>query len=651
MAFDQSQFFQVFFEETREHLATMEELLLELDIDTPDSEDLAAIFRAAHSMKGGAGTFGFKEMTDVAHVFESVLDRVRKKTLSLSPEMMDLFLETSDVLKGFLSSYQEGSKIDPQMGFEVTEKLKAYLDTAVPAVPSKGQANEASPSEQQSPDEGGQAATVEEDPGYGFFDEVGLGKGEEEKSKLEDEQGFGFFDDPPAEGESSTEEVTSEKKTASKEKPSRSSKGRRASDYADESDIPIPTGRRESDKVVLAKQRIEKTTSLRIDVKKIDQLFNQVGEIVITQAMLAQMASKLDPAVFENLQTGLEELERNTRNLQESVMEIRMVPCKTVFSRFPRLIRDMQRKYNKEVKLLMEGEETEVDKGFVEKLADPLTHLIRNSFDHGIESPEARVAAGKPAEGIITIRASHQGGSVVIEVSDDGKGLSREKILTKAREKEMPLKDDMSDEEVWQLIFASGLSTIEKVSDLSGRGVGMDVVKKNVTAMGGVVHVESQAGEGSRVTIKLPLTLAIIEGMVIRVGKETYIFPLISIIESIRPKATQVNNVLGKGELVELRGEYVPIFRLYDLFGSTPEMTDPSEAVLVIVEHGGKRLAVMVDELLGQQQVVIKSLEQNFKKVDGISGATILGDGEVAFILDVSAFMQFSKNKEKALAA
>jgi len=611
MTFDKSQFFQVFYEETAEHLATMEELLLELDVGEPDQEDLNAIFRAVHSIKGGAGTFGFKEMTDVAHVFESVLDRVRKST--------------DAAVSG------------------VCNQLNVYLKPEAETA--------ASESSDQIPAEATEAESTEEDLGFGFFDDVPEPEVQQDdqvkdesqadeaqpeneaeaQAQIEKKQGYGFFD------------------------PQRNNdkRGRRAMDRMDLSSGPleVQAGRRDSDKVIISKKppKVEPASSLRIDIKKVDQLFNQVGEIVITQAMLAQMASKLDPVLYENIHSGLAELERNTRDLQESVMAIRMVPCRNVFSRFPRLIRDMQKKFGKEVELVLIGEETEVDKGFVEKLVDPLTHLVRNSFDHGIESAEDRKKSGKAAKGTITLRGSHQGGNVVIEVSDDGKGLNRDKILNKAREKGIPTSETMTDQEVWQLIFAPGLSTTEKVSDLSGRGVGMDVVKKNVQAMGGVVDIESLEGQGSRIIIRLPLTLAIIEGMVIRIGSETYILPLIAIVESIRPDRSDISKVLDKGELVNLRGEYVPIIRLSELFDVAAEVDDVSQSVLVIVESEGGRIAVMVDELVGQQQVVIKSLEQNFMKVQGIAGATILGDGHVAFILDVRGLLKLSRNSEPVL--
>ncbi len=647
MSFDKSQFFQVFYEETAEHLGTMEELLLGLDIGSPDQEDLNAIFRAVHSIKGGAGTFGFMEMTDVAHIFESVLDRVRKGTLKTTKDMVDLFLETGDVLNTVLASYKAEEPVNSELGSEVCKQLNVVLNTEAEAeLPKPVLVEEAL------------AETLEEDPGFGFFDDVPepeiQTRPEEVVQAIVQEQEKDKADEKEQE---QAQENRKQRYGFSGPIHATDQKGRRETDRMDLSldasgePLEVQAGRRDADRISISKKtaRVEAASSLRIDIKKVDQLFNQVGEVVITQAMLALMASKLDPVLHENIHSGLAELERNTRELQESVMSIRMVPCRNVFSRFPRLIRDMQKKFNKEVALVLLGEETEVDKGFVEKLVDPLTHLVRNSFDHGIESAEDRLKSGKVEKATITLRASHQGGNVVIEVSDDGKGLNREKILHKAREKGIASSESMTDQEVWQLIFAPGLSTTEKVSDLSGRGVGMDVVKKNVQTMGGVVDIESVTGQGSRIIIRLPLTLAIIEGMVIRIGVETYILPLISIVESIRPGRADLSKILEKGELVNLRGEYVPVIRLSEILGISGEENDISQSVLVIVESEGGRVAIVVDELIGQQQVVIKSLEQNFMKVRGIAGATILGNGHVAFILDVRGLLKFSRRREVIL--
>ena len=382
------------------------------------------------------------------------------------------------------------------------------------------------------------------------------------------------------------------------------------------------------------------TTTLRVSVSKIDQLINQVGELVITQAMLAQYSRNLDATQHQQLLAGLADLERNTRDLQETVMSIRMIPMSVVFSRFPRMLRDLATKLGKKVELVTQGEATELDKGLIEKITDPLTHLVRNSCDHGIELPAERIAKGKPEVGTITLSAAHQGGSILIEVRDDGRGLSREKLLRKAREKGIPCSDDMSDQEVWQLIFAPGFSTAEVVTDISGRGVGMDVVKKNIAALGGSVEIDSTEGYGMSVKVRLPLTLAIMDGMTVRVADEVYILPLSSVVESFQVESTSINTVAQSAQLVKVRDEYMPVIALDDLFQVPRKTRDGANGIMVVIESDGTRVALMVDELLGQQQVVIKNLEANYRKVPNVSGATILGDGSVSLILDTSALVR-----------
>ncbi|VAX30446.1 Signal transduction histidine kinase CheA [hydrothermal vent metagenome] len=630
MDFDKSQFFDVFYEETAEHLVAMEGLLLNLDVLSPDSEELNAIFRAVHSIKGGAGTFGFDKLTKVAHAFETVLDKVRKSELALKSEMVDIFLEGGDVLKEILEAYKEEGEIDMTSSIDIIERLKVVSGDVLKTEESPKK-TKTKPTEKTKTKTKKVSEVVDEeekDLGFGFFDDVPPIEDSDPEShtevEAEKDPGFGLFNDEESVSGSSDEKAEETISSSGLAK------------------TPIKKTRPEK----AAKAQAE-ATSIRIGVEKVDQLFNQVGEIVITQAMLAQTASHLDPAIFEKLENGLVQLERNTRDLQESVMAIRMVPIRMVFSRFPRLVRDMKKAFKKELELVMIGEETEIDKGFIEKLSDPLTHLLRNSFDHGIESPEDRKATGKDPMGTIILEASHQGGNVVIEVRDNGAGLNRERILAKAAEQGMSVPENISDAEVWNLIFAAGFSTAKKVSDISGRGVGMDVVKKNVQSMGGMVEIESEEGVGSRFIIRLPLTLAIIEGMVVKVGKEVYILPITSIVESMRPKENEIKTVMERGELVNMRGEYLPIVRLAELFGTESDVTDPTKGVLSVIESDGGRVAVLVDELLGQQQVVIKSMETNFKKVNGIAGATILGDGHVAFIIDVRAIRSFAGHEEQ----
>ncbi|MBI1988762.1 MAG: chemotaxis protein CheW [Betaproteobacteria bacterium] len=425
------------------------------------------------------------------------------------------------------------------------------------------------------------------------------------------------------------------------EKRSKENSGRRATDSPD-ADIEL-AGRRASDRSVYKSQA--DVSSIRVSVKKVDQLINQVGELVITQAMLAQTASQVDPVIYEKLLNGMSQLERNTRDLQESVMSMRMMPISFVFSRYPRVVRDLAAKLGKQVELKTVGEGTELDKGLIEKIADPLTHLVRNSLDHGIELPEQRLAAGKPAKGAITLRAFHQGGSIVIEVGDDGAGLNREKILAKARERGMAVHDGMPDQEIWQLIFEAGFSTAAVVTDVSGRGVGMDVVKRNIQAMGGRVEIDSALGVGTRISIRLPLTLAILDGLSVSVGSEMFIVPLTYIVESLQPAAADVKTVSGRGRVVHVRGEYLPLVALHEVFNLQTKVTEVHKGIVVILEVEGRKTAMFVDALVGQHQVVIKSLEWNYRRVQGVSGATIMGDGKVALILDAEGLVTASQHE------
>jgi len=386
------------------------------------------------------------------------------------------------------------------------------------------------------------------------------------------------------------------------------------------------------------------TASIRVDTAKIDKLINLVGELVITQSMLSDLSTHFEMSQLAVLLERVAQLERNTREIQERVMGIRMLPIGSAFSRFPRLVRDLSGKAGKKIQLVLSGEETELDKTVIESITDPLTHLVRNSADHGLEQPEERIASGKDEQGTIHLNAFHEGGSICITVEDDGRGLNRDKILAKAIKSGLISEQDkLTDDQIWPLIFKPGFSTAEKVTDVSGRGVGMDVVKRNIEGLGGTVSIKTVLGKGTTFSLKLPLTLAIIEGMTIRVGKETYIVPLLSILESIQPKADAVKTIVGKGELMNVRGTYHPMMRLYEVFGLEPEYKDPAKAILLILETEGERVAVMVDEILGQQQVVIKSMEQNFRKVDGVAGATILGDGTVGFILDVRGLLEIAR--------
>jgi two-component system chemotaxis sensor kinase CheA len=702
---DLSQFYQVFFEEAGENLDRMEQLLLDFDVEAADDEEMNAIFRCAHSIKGGAATFGFKDVAELTHQMETLLDKLRRHELEPTPAMVDVLLQSGDALRAQLGRHQnggEGNELDttellfniramsageaPMVAAPAVAAAPAPVvapapaaaveSTAAPAAVKEGarmlelrvgpmdkpeQANnildlfkEITDLGTIEPLDNGMAAdgvrrfkvcTTSSDsdlldlftfhvareqvqilplgPGFGFH--AGApGAPEEEKADV----GYGFFDDAPGAPTAAASSAASAATTT----PATTD----AAPAAKASTKPAA----KSDKPTAA---VEAST-LRVSVEKVDQLINLVGELVITQAMLAQNTQGLDPAVYQQLAAGLADLDRNTRDLQESVMSIRMIPMSVVFSRFPRMLRDLAAKLGKKVDFVTQGEATELDKGLVEKITDPLTHLVRNSCDHGIESPQERLAKGKPETGTITLAASHQGGSIVIEVRDDGRGLSREKLLRKARERGIHAPDSMTDQEVWGLIFAPGFSTADVVTDVSGRGVGMDVVKKNITALGGSVEIDSAEGYGMRVSVRLPLTLAIMDGMSVGVGEEVYILPLSSVVESFQVQPDMVKTIGGSGRVVSVRDEYMPVLELEHVFSVPRFDFEHVSGIMVVVEAEGGRIALLVDELLGQQQVVVKNLEANYRKVNDVSGATIMGDGRVALILDTGSLVRRSRH-------
>ncbi len=753
--FDLTQFYQIFFEEAGENLEQMEQLLLNLDLDTVDDETLNAIFRCAHSIKGGAATFGFEDVAELTHQMESLLDKLRRHELVPTPPMVDVLLESSDVLKGLLARHQ-GLGGEPPETASLVARIRALASGQTPppgpavAPPPPPPPPPPAPAPAVTTGPGGMPAaappgaprrllarigplthreqadaikelfrdiaglgtiTAERDEGDHRVYEIDTSSSDnelldlfafhvareqvsltpigttalaappadappaapapEEHSADVIEEGYGLFAGAPGSPVAGTvpgaggaptpapdlvqgyglfsgapgNPVTPSEHVAQLQGHTRAADGAAtdaAASPAAASPAAVDARARETAKAArqAASAQLE-TTTLRVSVSKIDQLINQVGELVITQAMLAQYSRDLDATLHQQLLAGLADLERNTRDLQESVMSIRMIPMSVVFSRFPRMLRDLAGKLGKKVELITHGEATELDKGLIEKITDPLTHLIRNSCDHGIELPHERLAKGKPEVGTITLSAAHQGGSILIEVRDDGRGLSRAKLLAKAREKGIPCSDDMSDQEVWQLIFAPGFSTAEVVTDVSGRGVGMDVVKKNIASLGGSVEIDSAEGYGMSVKVRLPLTLAIMDGMTVRVGDEVYILPLSSVVESFQVQATDINTVAQRAQLVKVRDEYMPVIELDRLFQVPRPTTDASaNSIMVVVESDGARVALVVDELLGQQQVVIKNLEANYKKVPNVSGATILGDGSVSLILDISALVR-----------
>lgn len=721
MSTDLEQFYEVFFEESSELLAEMEMCLLGLDINSPDLEDLNAVFRAAHSIKGGAGTFGFSDMTEMTHMLESLLDKLRKGEIEIRSEMIDSFLKAGDVIKGQLAAHRGDGEADLAAAAAVRAELRQFSEeiarvsemgelhgsdssSVTEVEPNKSKENiaaEVAASARTSASMGFQIvfSTDKVSPkimenllanlrSMGTLEKLALSSEEQQCSLrlLTDSceadvwEALAFIVDPAnlsIERESPTDtDADSSPSVISQDvepdKPGLTAAQLMSSDQMygffpgapaapedDQDNTEINTGSLQAGEQKLSGNTnseppknhtkspatTSETSSIRVSIEKVDQMINLVGELVITQAMLAQAASEVDPVVHEKLLSGMNQLERNTRDLQEAVMSIRMLPISFVFSRFPRVVRDLAAKLGKQVEMRTVGEGTELDKGLIEKITDPLTHLIRNSLDHGIELPEERVAAGKPPKGTITLRAFHQGGSIIIEVSDDGAGLNREKIIKKAVERGLPVNDAMTDEEVSMLIFEAGFSTAEVVSDVSGRGVGMDVVKRNIHDMGGRIEIDSALGVGTRMTIRLPLTLAILDGLSIAVGDQLFIVPLTYITESFQPTAADIKTVSGQGHVVQVRGEYLPVIALHDVFHIRPRTTAIEEGILVILEAEGRKAAMFVDALVGQHQVVIKSLEKNYRRVQGVSGATIMGDGRVALILDAAGLVTASQQE------
>lgn len=702
MAIDMSQFHQVFFEETGEHLATMENLLLTLDVDAPDAEQLNAIFRAAHSIKGSSGTFGFTDLAEVTHILENLLDRVRKGEIRPSENMIDAFLAAGDVLKAMLAAHKGEGAVDPAAATMICQRLReltsvAPSPAAVPPGPTLAESSGnrgAAEAELYFVLEGDAAAndkTVEmlmaelaahgtvsiveraaaadqpwhlrlagiadaesvrgllqfvarsdsirvvppdapaaaADEAYGFFADGDVAP------PPADDDAFGFFDPLPAPAAVPPAAASDE-----------------AYGFFEPLPAPPPVVKPAEKEPARSAPAVKQggDASIRVGVDKVDQLINLVGELVITQAMLAQSALQVDPVEFERLHNGLAQLERNSRDLQEAVMSIRMMPMSVVFARFPRVVRDVSHKLGKQVELKLSGEDTELDKGLIESIIDPLTHLVRNSLDHGIEPPAARAALGKPPTGTITMKAYHQSGNVVIEVGDDGAGLNRERILAKARERGLNVHDQMSDQEVFQLIFEAGFSTAEQVTEVSGRGVGMDVVRRNIAALGGRVEIDSRPGAGTRITVRLPLTLAILDGMSVAVGAETYIIPLGYVIESMQAERAMLKSIAGVERLVQVRDEYLPVVALHEIFRVPGAVAALDAGIMIVIEADGTRAALFVDAMLGQHQVVIKSLESNYRKVPGVSGATIMGDGRVALILDVPMLAEMARRALPAAA-
>ena len=694
--FDLTQFYQIFFEEAGENLDQMERILLDLDLSSANDEELNGIFRCAHSIKGGAATFGFSDVAELTHHMESLLDRLRRHEIQPIPEMVDVLLESADASRSLLARHQAGGEGEGVVTTELVRRISELASGTKPAsAPPPPVAVAAPPPPAPAPAAAAPAPLAKPaTPGLRQI-QVRIGPLEQVeqadaiKELFRDIPGLGSISDLPCDQAkmrlfavetSSTDEDLCDLFVFHVSKDNVQITDMSAPDEFADVEFMAPVmmdaasaygffqdspGAPASEVTAVApaatdsapaaaplkaaaakpvSQAAMESTTIRVDVKKVDQLINLVGELVITQAMLAQNSNGLDAAVYQQLLAGLVDLDRNTRDLQESVMSIRMIPMSIVFSRFPRMLRDLANRLDKKVELVTLGESTELDKGLVEKITDPLTHLVRNSGDHGIELPAERIAKGKPAHGTITLSASHQGGSIVIEVRDDGRGLSREKIIRKGRERGMDIPDHISDADVWLLIFAPGFSTAEVVTDVSGRGVGLDVVKRNIAALNGTVEVESTEGVGTKVSVRLPLTLAIMDGMSVGVGDEVYILPLSSVVESFQVNSDAVSTVAQGAQLVKVRDEYMPVIALEKIFQVPRVDPEKRSTIMVVVEADGSRVALLVDELLGQHQVVVKNLESNYRKVPNVSGATILGDGSVALILDTGGLVRRARH-------
>lgn len=664
-----SEFYESFFEEAEELLEDMEKHLLDLDVDAPDNELLHAIFRAAHSIKGGAGAFGFTRLQETTHLFENLLDFARHGQLQLRTDMVDFFLQTKDVLFDQIAAHRQGEDPDAAIFENTCATLKRLAQEAVadgdaaqkPAdqsgkdgreqddadpmtricrvlqqIAREALGEDAAPLETETEEESEAEPArlkiaflkVAADDRTLLLEELGhLGRvlehqGDDERYEVtlettEDAEGIEAVMCFIIEASQLSIETLAKKEEEKAPAPA-----------------PAATPALKEKSARAGKADKGAQASIRVPVNKVDQIINLVGELIITQSMLEQSALETEGQADNALETGLMQLQRNARDLQEAVMSIRMLPMEVVFSRYPRLVRDLSGKMGKQVELITEGESTELDKGLIEGITDPLTHLVRNSLDHGLETAEVRQAAGKPASGQLKLSARHLGGNILIEVSDDGAGLNRERILEKARSNGLDVNDDMSNDEVWQLIFAPGFSTAETVSDVSGRGVGMDVVKRNIHSLGGKVELLSTPGEGTTIRVLLPLTLAILDGMTVRVGEEMFVLPLTAVSELVQPAEDDLFSMTGEDILLKVRDEYLPVVALHEVMQVPGAVTRMTDAIAIIVYHEESSYALLVDEPVGQQQVVVKNLESNYRKVPGASAATILGDGRVALILD-----------------
>jgi len=685
MTIDLSQFHSTFFEESLEGLDAMESNLLNLDINDNDPDIINSIFRAAHSIKGGSGTFGFIAITEFTHVQETLLDQIRSSEREVTQDIINILLESVDCVRDMLLSEKDNRECDFDQASSVRVQMENVLNghavpevelndsEDIPEVSVEGWRINFAPHLHMIKTGNDPVRILRELSSLGLmevqvnteklpalpqydpescylswnielFGDIQEGYVREIFDWVEDDCDLTIS--PLSQVDEKLEDVVAAKGDGE------------VKQILDTTEVPVKeqvvNGKKQravdpDQEVVPDKKHansVAECSSIRVSTEKVDELINLVGELVITQSMIGELGKDFSASKIENMMDGLSQLERHTRELQESVMRIRMLPISFSFNRFPRLVHDLGSKLGKKVELKMSGENTELDKTVLEKISDPLVHLVRNSLDHGLETPEIRTASGKPEKGVLLLNAFHKGGSIIIEISDDGAGLNKEKIRNKAIQSGLiGDEDNLSDEKIYDLIFQPGFSTADEVSDVSGRGVGMDVVRKNIRELGGAVEIASTPGEGSIITIKLPLTLAILDGQLVRVGSETYIIPLISIIESLQAQEKNIKTIVDNAEVYRQRDEYIHIVRLHETFNIKPDSQSINDGLIVMVEGEGKKIGLLVDELLGQQQVVIKSLETNYKRIDGVSGATILGNGTVAIILDVPGLVAMSRSE------
>lgn len=667
MAIDLAQFHQTFFDESLEGLDAMESGLLNLDVGAADVDAINTIFRAAHSIKGGSATFGFNDIAKFTHVMETLLDETRSGKRNVTQQAVDILLESVDCLREMFAAIHHKADVNAAR----VALLQGKLDALLGSTGVSGQA--ANDGTQAAAQNAGWKIAFRplshllcngNDPvrlfrelqSLGGVDAVADMDNLPSFEELQPENCYLAWDitltgmaneaevaDVFAWVEGDCELTITPLEAATVEKSSMPLPIVSAALASETMDNNTQFERR----VATTDRRTGAATdnaSIRVSIDKVDTLVNMVGELVITQSMLKQLGEDFDMGRIHKLRDGLLQLERNTHELQESVMRIRMLPMSFVFNRFPRMVHDLSQKLGKKVEIKMLGEQTELDKTVMEKIGDPLVHLIRNSLDHGIEMPEMRRAVGKPETGTLKLNAYHKGGNIIIEISDDGAGINKQKVLKRAIERGLvKVGETLSDEKIYELIFMPGFSTAEVVSDVSGRGVGMDVVQRNIKALGGAVEINAKEGIGTIISIRLPLTLAILDGMSIAVANDIFIIPMTFIVESLQPEKRDIKTVADKGCVVQVRGEYLPLIALYQLFGIASQVIEPDKGILVLLEAEGKKVALLVDALVGQYQVVLKSLESNYRKTEGIAGATIMGDGRVALILDITSLVRMSK--------